>query len=382
MSTNTEKISINKPLVFIAKDYAPITAEVSTLTFVKRQAVLIEYCLTLSLEPELYQYIATESLFNLKPAILNVSSKPDFQPTSKILLEISLKSDFLKHLQDQTTTAEEATSCLFTLKEAQPSHPLFFTENWLAFSVKQQQKKGEVGYETIWAKLSPQALVQAAETGSNEEITEAITDFFKTWTESKLSEVAQQTTAKALGGFSRFFEELTNGFVDTLVKAATVDTSILETAIEFLEKENWAYARIPEKSALRLAYRGKSGQWNCYIQADEAKRTLVFYSIGPIVSSPQLLAEIAEFITRANYGMVIGNFELDYRDGEIRYKTSIDVEGDRLTPALMKNLVYTNVMTLDEYLPGIVAVVEQGLSPAQAIARVERGELVAPEMAV
>jgi hypothetical protein len=30
--------------------------------------------------------------------------------------------------------------------------------------------------------------------------------------------------------------------------------------------------------------------------------------------------------------MTIGNFELDYTDGEIRYKTSIDIADQRLTP--------------------------------------------------
>ena len=29
--------------------------------------------------------------------------------------------------------------------------------------------------------------------------------------------------------------------------------------------------------------------------------------------------DIAEYLTRANYGMVMGNFEMDYSDGEIRY---------------------------------------------------------------
>jgi hypothetical protein len=49
---------------------------------------------------------------------------------------------------------------------------------------------------------------------------------------------------------------------------------------------------------------------------------------------------VAEFLTRANSGMVIGNFELDFADGEIRYKTSIDVEGDKLSYAIIKRLVY------------------------------------------
>ena len=75
-----------------------------------------------------------------------------------------------------------------------------------------------------------------------------------------------------------------------------------------------------------------------------------------------------------DYGMTIGNFELDYTDGEIRYKTSIDVEGDQLTSALIKNLVYTNVRMMDEYLPGITAVIEAGVSPEEVIWAIEQPE--------
>lgn len=45
---------------------------------------------------------------------------------------------------------------------------------------------------------------------------------------------------------------------------------------------------------------------------------------------------LAEFLTRANYGLFIGNFEMDWQDGEVRYKTSIDVAGDRLSTALVQ----------------------------------------------
>jgi hypothetical protein len=34
--------------------------------------------------------------------------------------------------------------------------------------------------------------------------------------------------------------------------------------------------------------------------------------------------------------------------------------------------VYTNVMVMDEYLPGIRAVIEQGITPEQAIFLVEQ----------
>jgi hypothetical protein len=104
---------------------------------------------------------------------------------------------------------------------------------------------------------------------------------------------------------------------------------------------------------------------------NETQQTVLFYSICPIATPESQLIAMAEFITRANYGLIIGNFELDFSDGEIRYKTSIDVEGDTLSQALIKQLVYTNVLTMDQYLPGILAVLEQGMSPQDAISLVE-----------
>jgi len=69
--------------------------------------------------------------------------------------------------------------------------------------------------------------------------------------------------------------------------------------------------------------------------------------------------------------MIIGNFELDFADGEIRYKTSIDVKGDFLSFELIKQLVYANVTMMDEYLPGIISVIDGDVLPKDAIAQIE-----------
>jgi hypothetical protein len=69
--------------------------------------------------------------------------------------------------------------------------------------------------------------------------------------------------------------------------------------------------------------------------------------------------------------MEIGNFELDFDSGEIRFKTSLDVTGDRITPDLIKQLVYINVLTIDRYLPSIQAVLD-GATPVDAIRAIEQ----------
>ena len=88
-------------------------------------------------------------------------------------------------------------------------------------------------------------------------------------------------------------------------------------------------------------------------------------------TSPKDFEAVAEFITRANFGMIIGNFEFDYSDGEIRYKTSVDLEGVEVQSNLLRNLVYANVLTMDKYFTGLMRVMYGGITPDEAIREIE-----------
>lgn len=146
---------------------------------------------------------------------------------------------------------------------------------------------------------------------------------------------------------------------------------ILDAAVSFFTEDGWSFTQLEEQIVLRTGFQGESGQWTCYAQAREEQRQFLFYSVCPVNAPEDKKVAVAEFLTRVNYGMLIGNFELDFDDGGIRYKTSIDVEGDRLTPALVQQLVYTNVLMMDHYLPGVMIVIYGNVAPAEALAKVE-----------
>jgi hypothetical protein len=146
---------------------------------------------------------------------------------------------------------------------------------------------------------------------------------------------------------------------------------ILDTTIVFFQQDAWSFTQLEDQPILRLGFQGESGQWTCYAQAREEQAQFLFYSLCPVKAPEDKRMAVAEFLTRANYGMFIGNFELDYSDGEIRYRTSIDVEGSQLTPALVRPLVYANVLMMDRYLPGIMSVIYGNVSPAEAVAKAE-----------
>lgn len=146
---------------------------------------------------------------------------------------------------------------------------------------------------------------------------------------------------------------------------------MLDSAIAFFKEDGWPFSQDEGANALVIPFSAENGEWVCIAQSREEKELFLFYSVCPLHAPADKRMATAEFLTRANYGLVIGNFELDMDEGEIRFKSSIDVEGDRLTEALIRQIVYPNVLTMDRYLPGIEAVINGDVPPHEAISRIE-----------
>ena len=66
---------------------------------------------------------------------------------------------------------------------------------------------------------------------------------------------------------------------------------------------------------------GKIDNLNFYIIVGDA--LVICYHTAPIKVPVEQRAAVSEFITRANYGLNNGNFEMDFNDGELRYKTTV-----------------------------------------------------------
>ncbi len=259
---------------------------------------------------------------------------------------------------------------------------LLHTESWFCLSVKQQQGESETGFETFWSYVNPTILQQAATSG--EQLAEGIAKFFQEWVATNLSEAVQETTDELIDEITNAFQGLADDLsaIDWDAIDETADRTadkekdpekgiLFDTVVSFFEANDWPIARVDEKTSLQLAFQGENGQWSCYASTHERRRAFVFYSLCPVnVPKPQRGA-IAEFLTRVNYGITLGNFEMDFDSGEINYKTSINIGDDRLSTALVQQLVYANVIIMDQYLPGILAIIYGNRTPLEAIADIE-----------
>jgi hypothetical protein len=139
------------------------------------------------------------------------------------------------------------------------------------------------------------------------------------------------------------------------------------TIFNYFESRNWQVSWHESLPIARIDYTGTSGSWTLYVRArDEAEQVIVL-SVHPDTVPEGRRPAMAEFLTRANFGLNIGNFEMDFDDGEVRFRTSIDVEGSALDDSLLNTLVVVNVGVMDDYLPGITAVLKGEREPSDAI---------------
>jgi hypothetical protein len=168
---------------------------------------------------------------------------------------------------------------------------------------------------------------------------------------------------------------------------ADATASIYEALVDFLRDQRVILQEEPERARVRFEYATPTGSWTTYAVAFEEARQLAIYGVVPVPADPPQLPAISELVTRINFGLVIGNFELDYDGGEIRCKTSVDLEDvpvfapvveedgtSSITPfaALARQLIRANLALMEHHLAAFVAAVIHSRPVAEALALLDR----------
>ncbi len=131
----------------------------------------------------------------------------------------------------------------------------------------------------------------------------------------------------------------------------------------------WDLNQIEELSGiiLEMDYIGYEGQFKCQLQVKNKQREFLCYALYPQVVPPSKLLVLAELFARMNPG--IGNFDLDWDSGKMRYRISIDFHGSQFNPVLAIRQAYICASEMDEELPLFRLVIEEDVPPTEALAQ-------------
>ena len=149
-----------------------------------------------------------------------------------------------------------------------------------------------------------------------------------------------------------------------------------KTILEILEKNNWKVEELSNTSKLtiyQLAIKLENSKVDTFIEISSEHCQLLIYTVCPTNVPENQRLRVSEFITRVNRGLILGNFELDFEDGELRYKSSY-VFDDTLPNSeeiFLRNL-YATFNAMDKYLPGVFAVVFGNAIPFSVLYQIDK----------
>ncbi|MEZ5253623.1 MAG: YbjN domain-containing protein [Microthrixaceae bacterium] len=115
---------------------------------------------------------------------------------------------------------------------------------------------------------------------------------------------------------------------------------------QLLDQEEFHPEQMSETTAYRFGVAGTNGNFRVVVHCNVELEQLYVYVLTDVRVPEDRRLAVAELFTRANYGMRIGNFELDLRDGEVRYKSSVDFEHNALTASLAMNALMPALGTM------------------------------------
>jgi hypothetical protein len=146
-----------------------------------------------------------------------------------------------------------------------------------------------------------------------------------------------------------------------------------EAVVRYFEEHQWRFDKHEDERIINLGFSGEHGQFRCAAVINEDDDMFQFFTFVPLRIHAERRQEVAEFVTRANYGMKIGKFELDFDDGELRFHTSARYSDQSLPSEIIRDIIGINLVTADRYFPALTRLLFSGFTPADAIESVEGG---------
>lgn len=144
------------------------------------------------------------------------------------------------------------------------------------------------------------------------------------------------------------------------MKKHDYNTELATHICNILDAHKWHYEFDAETGILYFCFAVHSKLESTNIVLDVQHDQYVLYAVLPLAAPTEdskIMQRMCEFTVCANYGLHIGNFEMDIRDGELRYHTYVDCDGDQFpNDKIVRNSIHVAVQMLERYTDAILEI--------------------------
>ena len=144
--------------------------------------------------------------------------------------------------------------------------------------------------------------------------------------------------------------------------------SSFSAVTSFLDSKKYRYTTCDGVEKVTLSIAGKHADCSIEMSVPHEGDFLQINLYYPFrVRDEEQRRSAAELIARANYGILVGHFELDMHDGEIRFHITHLIQGIPLASETIERLLYTGLTSMDRYFPALMQHLHAGHTPEDAV---------------
>jgi hypothetical protein len=146
-----------------------------------------------------------------------------------------------------------------------------------------------------------------------------------------------------------------------------------EQLIRRLDECDVSFFSNDERRTVCADFRCEIGVFRVVAVVEEEDNLFQVFGYSPLYVPKGARALIAETVTRANYGLRVGKFEMDMDSGQLRFQVAQVLSESQLESEVIDRTMSTVMSMLDLYLPAVFSVIYGNEIPKDAIACVEAG---------
>lgn len=149
---------------------------------------------------------------------------------------------------------------------------------------------------------------------------------------------------------------------------------IIATIKSFYDDNNWKYIFKEEDHVFlsELSMGNVIGTIKIFIFIQQDHYTV--YTVINSKVEEEHYPTVAEFLHRVNYGLNNGNFEIDYNDGEVRYKAFVNFEDSNISERVVEDSILVGPAMVNRYGKGLLKVMLGDKNIKACIKDFEKGD--------
>jgi hypothetical protein len=137
--------------------------------------------------------------------------------------------------------------------------------------------------------------------------------------------------------------------------------SIQDALTAVILRRGWALEQLEGKQIWSCDLGRNGPTYRCFFQVEPDSCWFIFYVVLPYMVPEHARPMAAMALAEINYGLAVGKFELDLRDGELRFSNGIDVSGTRLDEVVTETMVDHALAMVDAYASELKEKLPMGL---------------------